>query len=135
MAYLLDAPFYVLSVSIAAIGMKITGFDLLWLIVLPAVYLFFGAIWGQSANLWFPNFTWESEVYVVKQGAAVLVSMLGGVFSVIIPMILFLGIQMLPEQGGISYAGLAGNIFNAVISAVIALAGMLLYRNNCEKVV
>lgn len=132
MAFILDAPFYVAAVIAAEIGLKATGFDLLWLIVIPAVYMIFAAVWGQSANLWFPIFNWENEVYVIKQSSSVLVSMLGGVFSALIPLMATVGVQILAAKGMISGA-VWGNVLNAVIVAVILVASGMLYRGNCRR--
>lgn len=134
MNYLLDAPFYVISIVVAAIGLHVTGFDLLWLILIPAVYLCWGAVYGQTANLCFPNFNWESEVQVVKQGASVLVSMLVSMVSVLLPAGICLSVQVMGQQGSLKNAAFTGNLVNGVVLAIIVLLSYVLYRRNCRKV-
>lgn len=36
------------------------------------------ALWGVTANLWFPKFDWLNEVVAIKQGMSTMVSMFGG---------------------------------------------------------
>jgi ABC-2 type transport system permease protein len=66
-----------------------------------------------------PRFQWESEVVVVKQGAAVLISMLIGFVSIIIPWILLVA---LPAD--------FRNIIWSIITVTIALITIALYQGN-----
>ncbi len=69
----------------------------LWL--LPSLVQLFSALFGISANLWFPRFDWISEMVVIKQGIASLISTLGGMAIMVPPVLLYLkmGSQMAPE--------------------------------------
>ena len=87
------APFYVVSAVFMIIGAKPDVADVLHYFLLPLVLLVFCIVLGLAANLWFPNFNWDNEAQVVKQGASVLVSMLGGVIAVIIPAVLTIALQ------------------------------------------
>lgn len=87
------APFYIVSVILLLVGVKPTLADTLHYILLPLVLLVFCIVFGLACNLWFPNFTWENEAQVIKQGASVLVSMLGSVLAVIIPAVLAIALQ------------------------------------------
>ena len=87
------APFYLVSVVLMIIGAKPDLADALHYFLLPLVLLLFSIVLGLACNLWFPNFNWDNEVQVVKQGAAVLVSMLGGVIAVIVPAVLAIALQ------------------------------------------
>ena len=46
--------------------------------LLPLVFAVFTALWGMFANIRFPNFNWDNETIVVKQSAASLMGLLGG---------------------------------------------------------
>ncbi|MCQ2540210.1 MAG: hypothetical protein MJ114_07170 [Acetatifactor sp.] len=133
MALLLDAPFYVISVAVAAIGLKATGFDLLWLIVLPALYMVFSAVWGQTANLLAPIFHWESEVYVVKQSFSVLIAMVGGMVATLLPLMACVGIHILGQQGVIPATLPLGNIFNLVVVVILLGVCAVLYHKNSQR--
>ena len=84
----LAAPFYTASVILLLIGTKPSPADALHYLLLPLLLLIFNIVFSLAANLWFPNFTWENEAQVIKQGAAVLVSMLGGMISILLPAVL-----------------------------------------------
>ena len=79
------APFYVLAEVLVCIAIKPTGIQLLWLVLIPALNILWGAVSGILINLKLPVFNWESEVYVVKQSAATFVGMLAGLLSGVIP--------------------------------------------------
>lgn len=57
----------------------------LLLFALPVVYTFFISVAGLMINLNFPLYDWESEYAVVKRGTAVLVSMLLGFLTTLVP--------------------------------------------------
>ena len=114
---ILAAPFYVISVILVLIGGKPVLSDALHYFLLPLILLIFSIVLGLAANLRFPNFTWDSEAQVVKQGAAVLVSMLGGMISVIAPAVL--GIVLQPASFTVYYF---------VVEAVLLVISMVLYR-------
>lgn len=121
------------SVVTAAVGLKATGWNLVWLIVIPAVYLVFAAVWGQTANLLYPNFTWENEMYVIKQGMSVIVSMLGGVLGVFIPAIIFAVTQVNGFGGNENITLLAGNLVNILVTILVLGLSAFLYKRNIQK--
>lgn len=41
----------------------------------------FSTVWGMWINLHFPNFTWQNEVEVIKQGAACMLGIFSGIFG------------------------------------------------------
>jgi len=89
---------------------------------MPLVLLIFCIVFGLASNLWFPNFAWENEAQVVKQGASVLVSMLGGIIAVIVPMVLLIVLQ--PA----SYT-----VYYFVVEAVLLVITGVLYRVIIKK--
>ena len=116
------APFYVISVILVLIGAKPILADALHYILLPLVLLVFCIVFGLAANLWFPNFTWENETQVVKQGASVLIAMLGGMIAVIVPAVLAVVLQ--PA----SYT-----LYYFIIEIVILLITAVLYLSITKK--
>ena len=87
------APFYLASVVLMLIGAKPALSDALHYFLIPLVLLAYCIVLGLACNLWFPKLNWDNEAQVVKQGAAVLVSMLGGVIAVIVPAVLAIALQ------------------------------------------
>lgn len=81
------APFYLISVILMIIGVKPAGLEIVWLVVIPACYVIFTCVVGISVNLLFPVLKWEDEVHIVKQSASMLVAMLIGMLSSILPLI------------------------------------------------
>ncbi len=88
-------PCYVLSTIFLCLGLKPTGLDLLWLILMPLIYIVFTVVLGLIINIKMPMLSWESETVPVKQSKAMLITMLLGFVSVIIPVALLL---VLPTQ-------------------------------------
>ena len=89
----LAAPFYVVSVVLLILGGKPDVLTALHYILLPLVYLVFTIVLGLAANLRFPVLNWDNEARVVKQSAAVLVSMLVSIITVLAPAVLAVGLQ------------------------------------------
>lgn len=50
----------------------------LLLFLLPQIHAAFTALFGLAANLLYPNFEWTSETQVIKQSAATMIAVLGG---------------------------------------------------------
>ena len=113
------APFYLLSVVLLAFGVKPTGLELVWLSVIPACYVVFSSVVGITVNLMFPVLKWESEVRVVKQSASMLVTMLIGMLSSILPLV------------GNAFAGEKWSDGICLMTVIILLAATgFLYRRN-----
>ena len=112
-------PCYAVSACLLCFAVQMSLAGYLWLFLLPLLYILFSSVLGLTVNLKMPMFQWESEVVVVKQGAAVLVSMLIGFVSVIIPWILVVAV---PAD--------VRNIVWSVIAVVIALITVILYQGN-----
>ena len=90
---ILAAPFCLAATLLLIIGVKPAMTDALHFFLIPAVLTLFTIVLGLAGNLWFPNFTWDNEAQVIKQGASVLVAMLGGMLGVIIPAALAIVLQ------------------------------------------
>ncbi|NQX49200.1 hypothetical protein HQN87_28145 [Paenibacillus tritici] len=90
----------------------------LLLLVIPVIYACYSAMLGVIVNLKLPKLEWTSEVAVIKQSAAVLVSMVIGVLTLAVPVMLFLLIEQLNGD-------LLMLIYGVIIAAVCA--GMYRY--------
>ena len=115
-------PFYLISVIFLGLALKPSLSELVWLVVLPIVYLCFSSVLGISVNLTFPNFEWENEVSVVKQSASMMIAMFTGVLSGVIPI---LAIVFMNEK----YTEL---IRISTIVLILIITG-LLYKSNQKK--
>lgn len=113
-------PFYVLSVVLMCIGIRTNVAEALWMILIPGIYIGFMAVVGLKINLWLPVFDWEQEVQGVKQSASVLVTMLAGLVSVAVPIILTLVLQSYEVW------------IKAAVVVILAVAMVLVYRNICK---
>jgi len=78
------APFYLIAEIVLMLALKPNLLDMIWLWVLPAIFMLFSCVYGITINLIFPVFNWENEVTVVKQSVAAMIGGIGGFFIIII---------------------------------------------------
>lgn len=71
------APFYIVSEIIMLFTVNAGILERIWLILIPGLTIVFSILFGLFLNLKFPKFDWENEVEVVKQSAAVGLSLVG----------------------------------------------------------
>ena len=106
-------PFYLLSEVTLLFFVRAGIVTKLWFLLIPLVYIVFSAVWGLFLNIKFPKFSWESETEVVKQSAAVGISILG-IFAVIIPGAVT---ALVPEE----YCWVVCLLFMVIICGLIGL--------------
>ena len=116
------APFYVVAELLAILAFCQSLWEVVCLLVIPAVYILFSSVAGIVINLHFPVFDWENETVVVKQSAATFFAMIIGVLSCGVPM----GICVAVPQG------VTGVYMAVVVVAVLAAAGVL-WKKKCIK--
>jgi len=92
-----------------------------WMFVTPLVYVGFTSVWGIFINLKMPNYTWESEVTVIKQSMASMLGILGGMLFGFIPIVILL---LLPTVDR--------NLLTGVITLIVIGSMALLYRKVCR---
>lgn len=113
------APFYAVAGICTWIAVKPDPVQGILMLLLPAAYIMFTAVAGLSVNLLFPVFNWESETRVVKQSASVMVTMIVGMVSVVIPVICLFTIKnAVPE------------ILMGINGAVLLILTVILYVRN-----
>lgn len=113
-------PVYLLSSLLISLFLKTDIMSTVWIFVTPLVYVCFTSVWGMFINLKIPNFTWESEVTVIKQSMSSMIGILGGMLFGIIP----IGIL-------IFLSGIDRNLITGVITFVVIGISVLLYRKVC----
>lgn len=119
---ILAAPFCLVATILLIIGVKPAIADALHCFLIPVILTLFTIVLGLAGNLWFPNFTWDNEAQVIKQGASVLVAMLGGMISVIAPAALAIALQ--PANFTVYYF---------LVEAVFLVITAVLYRVITKK--
>ena len=80
-------PCYVIAEIFSCMAIKTDIFGYISLILIPLVFMILSSVSGLAINLVFPVFDWENEAKVVKQSAAIMVSMLVNMILVVIPVI------------------------------------------------
>lgn len=119
MNLLLVLPFYLLSELLLILALRPGVKDLLWLLLIPAVFILFSCVYGITVNLRFPVLEWESETRIVKQSAS---CMLGGMGGFVLTLLCTLAVGTIPEA----------YVFHAEIGicVVIPAVTIMLYRKN-----
>lgn len=79
---------YIMALIALIIKLNLSPIQLVTLMVVPICYSLFISVIGVSINKKHPNYTWENEMMVVKQSLPVLLSMIIGTVSVLIPFFL-----------------------------------------------
>ena len=117
-------PCYLIALVFAFLSIKPSLKEGIFLVILPMIYIIFTAVAGMTVNLAMPVFNWESEVNVVKQSASVLVTMLIGLVSVVVPVVFLI----LCKDGG-EYL-----VYTITSLVLVLLTGILYGRNNRKTV-
>jgi len=112
-------PFYLVSEVLLIIALKPTMAELVWILLVPAVFCLFEAVFGLTINLKMPVLQWENETTVVKQSAA---SLFGGLGGMLIALLCMAVVLVVPAE----YTNLA----KAGICVLIGLLTLVLYRKN-----
>ena len=118
-------PFYVIAVVVCMLAVRPSLYDAFWLILLPLVYILFTSVVGITVNLAMPVFDWENETRAVKQSASTMVTILVGMLSAILPMVLLF------------VAGKGPDVYVYGITALILfiLTVLLYIRNSRQSVI
>ncbi|MDD3796255.1 MAG: hypothetical protein PHE06_09870 [Lachnospiraceae bacterium] len=118
-------PFYLIAVIFGCLSMRNDPMMWIWILLVPAAYLWFMAVLGITVNLAVPVLNWESEVRVVKQSASTMITMLIGFLS-FIPSAAC--IWLLPQ--------ISIHLIFAITVIVLMGASIVLYwKNNRKKLI
>lgn len=96
---LVALPFYLVSEILLFLAIRPGWADGVSLVIVPAVYIFFGARAGLAVNEMLPLLEWESEVRVVKQGASTMVTMLVGMVTAVVPVVILVAMPGISVYG------------------------------------
>ncbi len=113
-------PSMLISSAILVFSMRPAGLDIFWLLLVPVIYAFFGSVLGLVINAKMPMMHWDNEAQPVKQGKAVLVTMLVGFVSSVAP--------ILPL---VIFSGIAAHILMALIAVLLCVLSVWMYRKLC----
>ncbi|MGN1347173.1 MAG: hypothetical protein ACI4V1_10340, partial [Eubacteriales bacterium] len=114
----LAAPAYVISTVCCLIAAKPEGLGVVWMVLIPALYIVFSSVLGITLNLALPLMEWENETRVVKQSASCGVAML---------------IDFLSVAAGILLVPLSYDVLAALWCAALLLAAVLLWHRNAGR--
>ncbi len=96
--------------------LKLSYIDLIMIFVTPTIYAILISFVGILSNLYYPNFTWTSEIRVIKQGVPVFVCMIVGMLTAMVPII------------SISSFNLDATLITLIITSVLGIVDIILYR-------
>lgn len=113
----ITVPIVVVSSLLLMISLDTGWMESLLLLVIPVLYACLTAMTGVLVNLKLPKLEWTNEVSVVKQSASVLVAMLIGFISLLIPV----GLSLL-------LADLNGNLILLGIGMLILVVCGAMYQ-------
>ncbi len=113
----LSIPAILINASIFAYIFNFDAEQTLLLYLVPLAYAFFTAFGGLALNLNFPNFTWSSEITVIKQSAAVMLAALLGIASVAVPLVVIFTIKSLDAK-----------LVTYVVLIALVITDAMLYR-------
>ena len=99
------------------IVLRPSGLMVLWMLLLPQIFNLFMAVFGQWANLCHPKLDWQTEAQPVKQGAAIVIAMFGGMGMLIVPAIA--GALLWNVLGGVDIVAAAATVIFAVLAVVL----------------
>lgn len=114
----LAVPTVVLFTAIVGIRLRFTPWEWCFSVVTPLGYALLAGVAGLWVNLRLPKFDWRAEAEIVKQSAATMICVLGGMFAAGVPL-------------GILLATGASAVLPVTTAASFALAA-LLYASLCH---
>ena len=79
---IITLPVIIIGAIICTILYKLSIIDLIFIIIIPTLMVFYISYMGLFINLAFPRFDYDSDVKVVKQSLSVLLTLLLGMISV-----------------------------------------------------
>ena len=86
---LIALPFVIPSVIMVGIGLGLEVLDLIIVVILSAIMVFFFGVFGLACNLKYPMLNWTNENVALKQSMSVIFCMLVGVLAPIVFALLY----------------------------------------------
>ncbi len=116
-------PFYLVAEGAMILALKPDLWQLLYLLLIPAVIALFSVVFGIAVNLKLCRFDWENEAAVVKQSVSAALGGFGGFFA----SVLLAGAALLTPEP-------YGNGVKALLCLAVLGITALLYRKNNRAV-
>lgn len=111
-------PAALLSSIILSIALDINSVETILLFITPAVYAVFISVLGLLINLLFPKLNWTAEAAVIKQSLAVFVTMLIGVLSILVPVIIIFALAAFVDM----------SLMVVIITLFIVIITIVIYK-------
>jgi ABC-2 type transport system permease protein len=86
---LIALPFVIPSVIMAGIGLGLGVLDVIIVVILSAIMIFFFGVFGLACNLKYPMLNWTNENVALKQSMSVIFCMLVGVLAPLVFALLY----------------------------------------------
>ncbi|HIS48003.1 MAG TPA: hypothetical protein IAB46_10730 [Candidatus Scybalocola faecigallinarum] len=112
---ILGVPCVLITAILFAIRFQLGAADTAFTIVIPLLYTLLAAVGGLFLNIHFPNFSWTNEAAVVKQGAAPMIAVFGGMILVFVP------------GGFLMLSGIAAPVIYGITAAILIVLTVLCY--------
>ena len=109
-------PLLIISIILLGIRMDVTTVGAVFLIIVPVIYALYISVLGMYLNTAFPKYDWKNEQEAVKNSAAVLITIVLGGLSSVIPCILCF---IIPKS---SY------IIMSIATGIVLIITLLLYK-------
>ncbi len=113
----LSVPSCVIAAILCVAALGYQGMSAVWMFVIPLTYCVFASVMGMAINIKFPQFHWDNEASVVKQGTALFAGMLLEFAAAIA------GIVLTLLAGGAAY-----HILMSVITIALLLITAVIYK-------
>lgn len=121
--FTISIPAVLISSTMMVIGLRMKGISMLVAYLLPVAFGLMAAVWGMYINFRFPNYEWDNENEVVKQGASALLGLLPG-FLIGFILAMIVGVTSINAEA----AGLIGTII--IVGSAAGIYRILINKYN-----
>lgn len=121
-------PVIVINAAILSITLHMNLITTLLLFITPIVYSGYISLIGIIVNLHFPQLDWTTEVTVIKQSAAIMISLLLGVVGAGIPIILLIFLKSIEPSFIIFGATIFIMLVNTAMYKYLSAKGKLIFN-------
>jgi ABC-2 type transport system permease protein len=116
-------PFCIIDGILLAIGLKLDLSEVLSLLILPIAISFYTSVSGLYFNLLLPKLDWSTEIAVIKQSIAVMVTMFTGGGLVILPVVTAFFLPGITSLAAIGISSVMIFIITGIIYASLLKTG------------
>lgn len=120
-------PLLFVNSLILAVSFRLTLISYILFLAIPTLYAFLISMTGIIVNLHLPKLEWKSHMVVVKQSASVVVTMLIGILSVLIPIFIFFLTEPTNFNAFSFYLTIALLMVNLLLWSIIKAEGIKIF--------